>query len=112
VIQRDQAYEATRQLLARAEAPFAVLALNTPILGGAWDAFREAGLKHDEFALACFDEYPGPLPEGLLFVDVLQPLQETGWLAAKMILEALSDKRRTAPRDACGCRKNCRGARD
>jgi LacI family transcriptional regulator len=93
VTQRDMAYEATRQLLTRAPAPFAILALNTPILGGAWEALREAGLNHDDFALACFDEFPGQLPEDVLFVDVLQPLQEIGRLAAQMVLEAVAGNR-------------------
>jgi LacI family transcriptional regulator len=70
------AHCAALSLLTRVDGPFAIVASEPLLLRGVWSAVSEAGLSHESFALACFDEPHIDIPDDVLFVRVLQPLEQ------------------------------------
>ena len=82
------ARDAVRELLDRPDRPTAVFAHDDILAAGAWHAVRDAGLRvPDDVAVVGFDD--GDLAEHLGLTTVHQPLEESGELAADLLVGQL-----------------------
>lgn len=110
---QEEGRRATRELLARAAPPTAVVASSAELALGCLAACREAGLAlPDELALGCFDDpYFGSLLEPSLTAVAYDPT-EVGREAASLLVDAIRNggelRRRSVPvklvlRRSCGC---------
>lgn len=80
--------DAVRELLDRPDRPTAVFAHDDILAAGAWRAVRDAGLRVPaEVAVVGFDD--GDLAEHLGLTTVHQPLEESGELAADLLVGQL-----------------------
>jgi len=83
-------YEAMQRLLALAEPPTAVFAINDRMAIGAMQAAREAGfLVPDDISIVGFDDIPVAAYLTPPLTTVRQPLYELGEAAARMLLRLL-----------------------
>lgn len=86
----DAARAATRELLALPDPPTAVFAHDDLLAAGVWRAATDAGRAvPGELAVVGFDD--SDLAEHLGLSTVRQPLEESGRLAAEMLLSRLRD---------------------
>jgi DNA-binding LacI/PurR family transcriptional regulator len=67
----------------------AVFTTNPGILQQLWPFIEETGVPHDQIALACFDHpYPG-LPEDVVVVKAVQPLEQIARRSVRILLDKL-----------------------
>ncbi|MHB9035866.1 MAG: GntR family transcriptional regulator [Armatimonadota bacterium] len=72
------------------ESPgFAVVGAKAPIFVGLMNAIRELGLGGDDVAVACCDEPPVYVPDDILYVRVLQPLEEIGATSIRLVMDKI-----------------------
>ncbi|MFG2865715.1 LacI family DNA-binding transcriptional regulator [Streptomyces sioyaensis] len=108
------AHDATRQLLAAADPPTALVTANNAMTIGALRALRELGLEVPrDIALACFDDFSWADLFTPRLTVIAQPSKEIGAAAVRLLLERLEQPDR-APRTvrlpcafvhrtSCGC---------
>lgn len=89
-------YDRTQDVVRRMEFPSAVFSADATRLANLSQIINEFGIPKSEFALGCFDEPYLSLPEDLMLVRVLQPLQEIGRKAVDLTLGRIGKK---APAD-------------
>jgi DNA-binding LacI/PurR family transcriptional regulator len=91
----EAARAATHKLLAGTPTPTAVFAHDDILAGGALKAAHELGLSvPNELAVVGFDD--GELAEQLGLTSVRQPLEDSGEIAAQMLLANLANPGRSA----------------
>jgi LacI family transcriptional regulator len=83
----DPSYDLARRKLPGIEKPCAIFAANSSILAGVLQAMDDGGVSHDGLALACFDGPYVSFPEDLLFVKVVQPLEDVGRQSVVLALD-------------------------
>ncbi|MHB0998646.1 MAG: GntR family transcriptional regulator [Armatimonadota bacterium] len=81
------AYNATKSLLKNIEMPFALFAVNSTALDGAWQAIYEAGIPHNQFSLALVDEPYARMPEDISIVKMIQPVDKIGQRAVQAVID-------------------------
>jgi len=86
----ERGYGMARQMLGYVQHPFAIFAVTPALAIGAWRAMSEANLPLDAVALGCFDNPRVVLPEELLAVTVVQPLERIGRKAVQVIIDNLN----------------------
>ncbi|MGW8974393.1 LacI family DNA-binding transcriptional regulator [Streptomyces platensis] len=108
------AQAATRQLLAAAEPPTALITANNAMTIGALRALRELGraVPHD-IALACFDDFSWAELFTPRLTAIAQPSKDIGAAAVRLLLERLAEPDRPprtlrlpctfVHRTSCGC---------
>ncbi|MEM7381571.1 MAG: LacI family DNA-binding transcriptional regulator [Bacteroidota bacterium] len=90
----ETGYRSTKALLAQAQPPTAIFALNNQIAMGAMKAIKEEGLKIPEnISLLAFDEQPYFELLSPPLTAIKQPMQEIGKVAVDMLLELLEGKK-------------------
>lgn len=84
-------YDATRQLLARADVPTAILTSNDILAAGALQAIHEAGLRvPDDLSVIGFDDTLAAYLSPLL-TSVSLPARRLGMAAAELVIDGLED---------------------
>ncbi|MEU8784973.1 LacI family DNA-binding transcriptional regulator [Streptomyces sp. NPDC048637] len=108
------AQDATRQLLAAAEPPTAVITANNAMTIGALRALRELGREVPrDTALACFDDFSWAELFTPRLTAIAQPSKDLGAAAVRLLLERLEEPDRPprtirlpctfVHRTSCGC---------
>ncbi|MCE5198955.1 GntR family transcriptional regulator [bacterium] len=85
-------YSIVKAVLKDAKPGFAVFAANTPVFVGVMNGMRELGLNVGDIGLACFDEPPIYVPDNVVYINVLQPLEDMGTRCVEIIMDRLRDK--------------------
>jgi LacI family transcriptional regulator len=108
-------YDVTHELMARHSRPDAIFAANNFIALGVLEALHTLGLRvPEDVAVVCFDDTPQHTASAPFMTTVMQPALEMGRVAARMLLERLSDPGRETQdvvlptkliiRTSCGCK--------
>ncbi|AZS71230.1 LacI family transcriptional regulator [Streptomyces lydicus] len=108
------AQDATRQLLAAAEPPTAIITANNAMTIGALRALRELGREVPrDTALACFDDFSWAELFTPRLTAIAQPSRDLGAAAVRLLLERLEEPDRPprtlrlpctfVHRTSCGC---------
>lgn len=93
-------YRATQQVLAVADRPTAIFAVNNMTALGAMQAIRQAGLSvPDDIALVCFDDIPHLAVISPFLTVVDQPAEQMAEVAAQLLLERIGGTATGAPRE-------------
>jgi DNA-binding LacI/PurR family transcriptional regulator len=85
-----QAYELTRQLLQDNKNSIAFFTANSEALTGVVSAIEDSNIDYNNIALASFDDPNIPIPSGILFVEVMQALDEIGKTSVRLAMDVIS----------------------
>jgi len=78
-----------KPVLKTVEPDAAVFAANAPMFVGVFNAMNELGMNIRNMGLACFDEPTIYVPNNVIFVKVLQPLEEMGTKCVQLIVDRI-----------------------
>lgn len=88
----NDACEIAERIFKEYEFPLAVFTADAPSMAVAFKALNKNKIEYQsgDLALACFDEANIQIPDGVLFVNVVQKLHEVGTQAVEAIMRKLS----------------------
>lgn len=82
-------YDVTKKILSDVHERTAIFALNSPMLVGAWNAISESNIPYNDLALASFDEPYIFIHPDILYIKIIQPLEEIGKRSVKIAIDKL-----------------------
>lgn len=95
--QQESGYNLTRDLIAKADLPFALFVANNLMTIGALNAIHEAGLRiPDDIAVIGFDDLPWAISLTPALTTVQQPALQIGIHAAELLLNRITFPSRPA----------------
>ena len=85
----ESAYQIAKKRLSKEKGTFAIFALNLQVILGIWQAVQDLKIDSRGITFACFDEPPSEIPKDIRLIKVIQPVEEMGREAVKVILKRL-----------------------
>ena len=86
----ELAYNVMKSMLRNVSLPFAVFAVNSPVLDGVWKAIDEENIPHDQFALCLVDEPYTHIPEDISIVKMIQPIDQISQRTVQTLIDKLN----------------------
>jgi GntR family transcriptional regulator of arabinose operon len=94
IVQSSQVEQAsralTKDLLCRSELPLAIFTADAPLMAGVLHALESMHVEPGSIGLACYDDPNVRIPNGILFIDVVQELHEIGTKGVEIIMRRLA----------------------
>jgi len=86
----ETAYRIAKDKLSAEKTPFAVFAVNPPVLLGIWRAIQDLKLNDQDVYFACFDEPSSDIPGNIPLIKVIYPIEEMGRQTVRVIMSKLN----------------------